>query len=235
MLSLKEWNLDWFVHQFILMPIKLVGRKMKFLNFKAALVLFIIILIGAIAALQNEAAIPAQVHRFLPELIGLFGLLLVAKSFVERQSVMVSWTLVLMNNILIALAISFNEHFEYSHIILYLSGGLIAGALGYFCFIKLKQLEKEIDLTQFYGHSYKYPRLAFLFLLACLGLSGFPITPTFIGEDLIYTHIQEHQASLAIIVSLSFIIDGLALIRIYSRLFLGPHVKRFHDVGFRSS
>jgi formate hydrogenlyase subunit 3/multisubunit Na+/H+ antiporter MnhD subunit len=235
MLSLKEWNLDWFVYQFIWMPIKLVGRKMKFLNFKAALVLFTLILIGSIVALQNEAAIPAQVHRFIPELIGLFGLLLVAKSFAERQSVMVSWTLVLMNNIMIALAISFNEHFEYSHIILYLSGGLIAGALGYFCFIKLKQLEKEIDLTQFYGHSYKYPRLAFLFLLACLGLSGFPITPTFIGEDLIYTHIQQHQAPLAIIVSLSFIIDGLALIRIYSRLFLGPHIKRFHDVGFRSS
>lgn len=235
MLSLKEWNLDWFVYQFIWMPIKLVGRKMKFLSFKAALVLFIIILIGAIAALQNEAAIPVEVHRFLPELIGLFGLLLVAKSFAERQSVMVSWTLVLMNNVMIALAISFNEHFEYSHIVLYLSGGLIAGALGYFCFIKLKQLEKEIDLTQFYGHSYKYPRLAFLFLLACLGLSGFPITPTFIGEDLIYTHIQEHQAPLALIVSLSFIIDGLALIRIYSRLFLGPPIKRFHDVGFRSS
>jgi len=32
---------------------------------------------------------------------------------------------------MIALAISFNEHFEFSHIILYLSGGLIAGALGY--------------------------------------------------------------------------------------------------------
>lgn len=235
MLSLKEWNLDLFVYQFIWMPIKLVGRKMKFLSLKATLSIFLVILICALIALKFEASIPEQVHRFLPEIIGLFGLLLVAKSFAERNSVIMSWTLVLMNNVMIALAISFNEHFEFSHILLYLSGGAVASALGYFCFIKLKQLEKEIDLKQFYGHSYKYPRLAFLFLLACLGLSGFPITPTFTGEDLIYTHIQENQAPLAIIVSLSFIIDGLALIRIYSRLFLGPHIKRFHDVGFRSS
>ncbi len=90
-------------------------------------------------------------------------------------------------------------------------------------------------MNQFYGYSYKHPRLALLFLLACLGLSGFPISPTFIGEDLIFTHIQENQATLALIVSISFIIDGLALMRIYSRLFLGPHLKRFHGVGFRSS
>lgn len=235
MLSLKEWNLDWFVYQCVWMPIKKVGRAMHFSSFKAVAILFALVLLSGITLLQFEYQIPLQIHRFLPETIGLFGLLLVAKSFAERNNVYMSWTLVLMNNVMIALAISFNEHFVFSHTLLYLSGGLVAGGIGYFCFIKLSKIEQQIDLRQFYGHANKYPRLAFLFLLACLGLSGFPISPTFIGEDLIYTHIQEHQAPLALIVSLSFIIDGIALIRIYARLFLGPHSKRFHDVGFRSS
>ncbi len=235
MLSLKEWNLDWFMFQFVWMPIKNVGRKMNFLNFKAIVIIFGVILISGLLALHYESHIPYKIHRFLPEMFGLFGLLFVIKSFTERKNVFLSWTLVLMNNIMISLSVSFNEHFAYTHTLLYLSGIAAAGALGYFCFIKLKKREKQIDLNQFYGHSYKYPRLAFLFLLACLGLSGFPISPTFIGEDLIFTHIQENQAWLALIVSISFIIDGLALMRIYSRLFLGPHIKRFHDVGFRSS
>jgi hypothetical protein len=235
MLSLKEWNLDWFMFQYIWMPIKKVGRKMNFLNFKATAIIFSTLLLGGLFALHYETYIPNNIHRFLPEIFALFGLLFVMKSFTERKNVFLSWTLVLMNNAMISLSISFNEHFAYTHTLLYLSGIAVAGALGYFCFIKLKKLEQQIDLSQFYGHSYKYPRLAFLFLLACLGLSGFPITPTFIGEDLIFTHIRENQAWLALFVSISFIIDGLALIRIYSRLFLGPHIKRFHDVGFRSS
>ncbi len=32
-----------------------------------------------------------------------------------------------------------------------------------------------------------------VFFLCCLGATGFPITPTFIGEDLIFTHIHEDQ------------------------------------------
>lgn len=235
MLSLKEWNLDWFTYKFIWMPIKKVGRLFVFLNFKTVTLIFAIIFLGAFTALQYEENLPAKLRQFMPEILGVIGFLLVAKSFTERKNVWMSWTLVIMNNVMIAMAISFNEHFEISHTLLYLSGSLIAGTIGYYCLFKLHKLEQKIDLAQFYGHSYRYPRLAFLFLLACLGLSGFPITPTFIGEDLIYTHIRENQAVLAILVSLSFIIDGLALIRIYSRLFLGPHIRRFHDVGFMSS
>jgi NADH-quinone oxidoreductase subunit L len=68
-----------------------------------------------------------------------------------------------------------------------------------------------------------------------LGVTGFPITPTFIGEDLIYSHIHEHQIVLACLVSLSFILDGLAIIRIYGRVFLGPHLKTYHEIAYRSS
>ena len=36
-------------------------------------------------------------------------------------------------------------------------------------------------------------------------------------------------------ISLSFIIDGLSIIRIYARVFLGPHVKSQYDMAYRSS
>jgi len=96
-------------------------------------------------------------------------------------------------------------------------------------------MEGSIGLDQFHGHSYKHPKLAFLFLLCCLGLSGFPITPTFIGEDLIFSHIHENQIVLASFTALSLIIDGLAIIRIYARVFLGPHAKSIDEMAYRSS
>jgi NADH:ubiquinone oxidoreductase subunit 4 (subunit M) len=160
---------------------------------------------------------------------------MVLKAFSERKHAQMSWALVIMNHFWVALAISFNEHFSSNHTFLYLSGITVSGIIGMLCLRKLKTLEGSIDLDQFHGHSYKHRGLALFFLLACLGLSGFPITPTFIGEDVIFSHIHEDQALLAFFVSLSFIIDGLAIIRIYARVFLGPHVKSVYEMAYRSS
>ena len=50
-----------------------------------------------------------------------------------------------------------------------------------------------------------------------------------------FSHIHEDQTILAVLVASSFVIDGLALIRIYSMLFLGPHSKTYHEVAYRNS
>ena len=109
------------------------------------------------------------------------------------------------------------------------------GLVGFMTIQKLKKKENHVDLNTFNGHSYEHPKYAFVFLLACLGLTGFPITPTFIGEDIIFSHIHENQIALAFFTASSLIIDGIAAIRIYARLFLGPHVKTNHESAFKSS
>jgi len=54
-----------------------------------------------------------------------------------------------------------------------------------------------------------------------LGLIGFPISPTFVGEDLLFSHIHEDQFVLAFLAALAFVMEGVAAVRIYARLFLG--------------
>ena len=71
--------------------------------------------------------------------------------------------------------------------------------------------------------------------MACLGLSGFPITATFIGEDLLFSHIHQNQLLLASLVSISIILDGITLVRMYSRIFLGPYIKEPLNRPYRSS
>ena len=78
-------------------------------------------------------------------------------------------------------------------------------------------------------------KLRLCFFLACLGLTGFPITPTFIGKDVIFSHIHEDQIALAFFTASSLIIDGIAVVRIYSRVFLGPHIKTNHESAYKSS
>jgi len=234
-LCVKEWNLDSFMYLYLWNPLKWVGRRLDFLTLGRAIAIFIPMYMLGIVALYAEESIPASIHSSLPIAFAVIALIAVLKSFTERRQARLSWTLVIMNHFWVALAISFNEHFGIEETMLYISGIVLAGVMGFIVLRQLKALEGNIDLDQFHGHSYKHPRLAFVFLVACLAATGFPITPTFVGEDLIFSHIHEDQWGLALFVSLSFIIDGLAIIRIYARVFLGPHVKSIYEMAYRSS
>ncbi len=235
MLSLKEWNLDSFMYRSMWNPLKKLGSRWAFLTFKNVYYFFALTFVTGLVLAMNPDVVPVRLRAYLPLLFGLIGLLMVIKAFTERKSVRLSWSLIIMNHLCIALAISFNKHFDVSHHIWYLSGVIACGLLGYLCVQRLRKQGEWVSLDRFYGHVYEHPRIASVFLLACLGISGFPITPTFIGEDLIISHIEENQILLAFLIAMSLIINGLASIRMYARIFLGPHVKTYHETAKRSS
>ncbi|MBC7862262.1 MAG: hypothetical protein IAF38_04755 [Bacteroidia bacterium] len=236
MLSIKEWNLDRFMYLAFLKPLTVAAKLFNFLTLKAAIIFFVLVYAGGMFCLFDKDIIPEGLHHYLPTVFGGIGLIMVLKSYTERENVFMAWVLVIMNHLWVALAIALNDNFERSQTVFYLSGVVVSGLLGFFLLYRLRSLEgNEINLKQFHGYSYKYPGIAIVFLIACLGLAGFPITPTFIGEDLMFSHIHEDQPVLAFFTASSFIICGLSLIRCYSRIFLGAYTKAYHDIAYRSS
>ena len=234
-LSLKEWNLDSLMYRYLWNPVKRIGGRWTWMNFKYIFYVIAMMMTLGIVLLYFSDKIDDEIKHYLPLFFSLFGFLIAIKAFSERDSVRKSWTLILFNHFAIAIAISFNEHFDWIHHVWYLSGIIVSWFLGLMIINYLRKREVWISLNQFHGHSFEHPKAAFLFFLCCLGFAGFPITPTFIGEDLIFSHIHYHQVSLALFTALSLIINGLATIRIYARIFLGPHVKNYHEVAKRSS
>jgi formate hydrogenlyase subunit 3/multisubunit Na+/H+ antiporter MnhD subunit len=132
------------------------------------------------------------------------------------------------------MAVAFNEAFSLSDTLFYLGGVVFAGVIGYLFLLKLK-LKETFDLNDFYGLAFGHKWLSFGFLVSCLALAGFPITTTFLGEDLLFTHIHENQILLAAFVSLNFVIVGIALMRMYSRIFLGPYKNAYYPVPLRDA
>ena len=234
-LGIKEWNLDGFMFQYLWSPLKNSGNALSFITNK--IVVFVIIPIYAIGLflVYNEDLIPDNIEHKLPVVFAALGFLMVLKAFVERKDARMAWLLVILNQLFISLSIGFNEQFEFEQIHVYLSGIFISGLIGYLCLNKLNKKNESISLDGFQGHSYMYPKLSFIFLIVSLGISGFPITPTFIGEDIILGHIHQNQYLMITLTALSLILDGLAIFRIYARLFLGPHYKMNHEVAYRSS
>ena len=234
-LCLKEWNLDSLLYSYLWNPLKKLGNKLSFLTFTRALLILLPVLAFGLLLRTEEQWFPITIHENLPELFSLLALTIVLKAFTERLHTRLAWLLTVLNHCFLVLAISFNEHFGLEEVTLYLSGVLICGFLGWLILIRLKRLDGSIDLDRFHGHSWLHPKLALGFLLCCLGVAGFPITPTFIGEDLLFSHIHEDQILLAVFTALSLIVNGLAIIRIYARVFLGPHSRSVYEMGYRSS
>ena len=77
--------------------------------------------------------------------------------------------------------------------------------------------------------------MVFCFLISCLTFVGLPLSPTFIGVDLLFSHIDKNEYVLISIMAVSFLFIEISVLRIYARLFLGPNKKQNHPIAYRSS
>ncbi|OFZ62051.1 MAG: NADH dehydrogenase [Bacteroidetes bacterium RIFCSPHIGHO2_02_FULL_44_7] len=235
-LSLKEWGLDKLMGKLVFNPMKRAGKKITFINEKNYAVLLGSGIVLGIIFFQFRNYYSSTVISFLTYSFVLLGLLLVLRSFTERKHPILAWWLIVANHIFVGIAVSFNEWFDTTHLILFFSGFLSSGVLGGLLLRWMRKLEPDhFDLNYYNGHIYEHSGKAFLFLLLCMALMGFPITPSFIGEDLILGHVHDYQWVLAFFYAMSYVMIGIALIRIYARLFLGPHVKTYHPVSLKSA
>lgn len=236
LLSLNEFYLDTLISKLIFQPCKWLGSRLNFITYQNVLFYFVPLYLLGWGLYFAEEHLPEWLHSILPLIFAFIAFLMVMKGFSERVRPRLAWLSVVLGHFWIALAVSHNEHFGFTELVWYLSGVVVAGGVGLVCLIWLRKQEPEyFTLYRYFGHVYEYPRLAGIFLLSCLGLMGFPITTTFIGEDLIFSHIHQEQYLLAFLLSSCFVIEGIALIRIYARLFLGSHAKVYHANPLQSA
>ena len=234
-LSIKEWNLDVFQFKYLWSPFKKFARGFRFLERQSIqYLLMIILVVGAL-----EMFISPQRAWLNKDYLGLallvFAFLLVIRAFNERTSALRAWIFLFLSQFFILTSVGNKESLDYQEIIIYLSGILIAGTAGVLLLKRIIRLENDSDLESYYGHIYEHPKIGTLFFLSCLGIVGFPLTPTFLGIDIILSHIDRNQWGMIALLGLTYLFMEIAALRIFSRLFLGPHRKVYHEIAFKSS
>lgn len=234
-LALKEWNFDFFLYRYLWTPFKWIGKKLDFINHKISFAILAVIFLLGMAGFYWQEQMQDGFSGMLPVVFSLIGLLLVLKAFTERGNALRAWMVLFISQLFIALAISLNAQVGYQQILLYLGGTTVSAIAGYICLSRIKAIDNNIELNRFHGYVYEQPGIGLLFLLSCLGMLGFPITPTFIGIDLMFSHIREEQIALIAFTALSFLFLELSVLRIYARVFLGQHKKANHAMAYRSS
>jgi NADH-quinone oxidoreductase subunit L len=235
-LSIKEWNLDTLMFKYLWSPFKWLGKQFDFLQSNIITAgLFITAVALLIIGYTNQNLLPS-LNGALPIIIMCIALAVILFAFSYRQSAIKAWVYLLIAHFFIIAAVLVNAvHISLIEIIFYVSGIMLSFILGYYCLLKIKKVDNDISLNQFHGYVYEQNTTGFLFLVAAMGILGFPITAAFIGIDVLFTYVQSNQMPLIILMALCFIFIELSAFRILLRIFLGPHKKLNHPVAFRSS
>jgi NADH-quinone oxidoreductase subunit L len=232
-LCVKEWNMDLTLHRLLWTPFKWIGMKLKSVSSGWGFVLVAGIYLLALLSFTIDQQTASL--AYLPYVLAGAALILILNAFTERANPLKAWILIFLSQFFIALSVARNSQFDFIQIALYLAGGVIFGVIGYLCLIKMKKTDEELSLNRFHGYAYDHPKRAAIFLISCLGVVAFPVTPAFIGFDLLLTHIEKDQYVLIIITGLCFVFIELSVLRIYARIFLGQHKKTDHAMAYRSS
>lgn len=233
LMGTKEWNLDSTLYRYVWSPFKYIGNALHLLNRRwfyaiGGLLLSIGVVAIAVEPIWFDGSVWAPLYAAL-------GLLWVLKAFAARGDARHAWAIAGISQGFIALAVALNGSFGVAQTFFYLGGVTLSALAGYYCLHTLVRAGESIEIDQYQGHSYEWPGLAFVFLLASLGTLGFPITPSFIGIDLMFTYVHAHQYTLIACVGLYFLFLELAMLRVYARVFLGQHRKGYHPIAFKSS
>ena len=234
-LGIKEFNLDFFQLRYMWTPFKWIGKHLDFLNNRIFIYILGLFYVLGIVLFIYEGQAHWELFKVLKYSYAVIGVVLILKAFAERGDAKRAWTMIAASQMFIAITIAFNEDVALSQIIIFLSGVVVSAIVGYVCLVKITTIENNISLNNFHGHMYEHPKFGLAFLLASLGLAGFPFTPTFLGIDLLFSHIHTHQFLLIALTATSFVFLELALLRLYARVFLGPHVKSYHEIAYKSS
>ena len=132
------------------------------------------------------------------------------------------WNAIGLSSILAGVAIWFINPDALYDIGLFASGIIPAWMLGIVVLIKLLKND-NFATTPFAYRAFAetQPRLSLLLFLSFLGLVGFPISPAFLGEDLLLSHASNKDPWFAMPITIAFVINGISAARVFQRLCMG--------------
>lgn len=226
--SLMEWNLDQVVFRGILWPVKGSNKLKPWLNTQVfiycGLGWLALALLGGYGGILNITG--TLWTSLLSVLCGLWAVLAVMWAYNERNNAITAWVLLGLANLLTLPLVGLSEALNPTEIGLFVGGLFPAWILGFWILGRVRRLSNTaLDLHGFKGLVQPHPTLGFLFLVCALGMTGFPISTTFLGEDLLLSHVAEGDYVRAVVLSFTFVLNGIAVIRLYARIFLGHFSK----------
>lgn len=216
--SLQEGNLELLVRSILWTPLKRVGAIINNTN----LWLKLVYSFGSFAVVGLIIMVSGSTTKYFALPVSIFMVLAALSAFSQKHSPYSVWNAVGLSSTLAGLAIWFLNPAAWFDVVIFASGIIPAWALGMIVLAKLLKNENFAESPFTYrAFSETQPKLSLLLFLSFLGLVGFPISPAFLGEDLLLSHASSHDPWFALPITIAFVINGIAVARVFQRLCMG--------------
>jgi len=215
--ALQEGNLELFTRAIFWTPLKRLGAGFNGLSFwKKALLAIVMItpwwwLADAEILDYSKLAVPTSQLMVLASL----------SAFSQKRFVR-CWNAVALSTVFAGASVWLLHPDVWPDVVLFASGIVPSWLLGLVLLSRLPNAENFKDAPFAYrAMAETHPNRSILLLVSFLGLAGFPITPAFIGEDLLLYHASSQYGWIAGLIAVSFVINGIAIARVFLRVFMG--------------
>lgn len=230
-LGIKEWNMNTVVSGYLWKPLKAVGRAFSFLDSHAVQVAALGFLILLAASALSFTGLLLAVATIAAAISIIFYI----RAYTMKSTAKTCWNLIMLGHLFGALFLVLASEGDWKYLALYGTGVGAAFIIGHACLRYLEAKGESGTLRDYKGSVYKFPGLGNFFFVVVLLFMSFPISPSFLAQDVLVSLIPENHAFLVALFCLSYLLVGVATIRLYTKVFFGPHKTSYHEIAYRSS
>jgi NADH:ubiquinone oxidoreductase subunit 2 (subunit N) len=200
-------------------PLKKMGASINRTSLWWKLALVACLFLPLLLTVENDSVNSS----YLAVPLALAMVLASLSAFSQKHGFIAVWNSVALSSLLAGSAVLFLHPNEWQDIVLFTTGIIPSWLLGIVILSKLPKKENFKDSPFAYrAMAETHSGRAQLLFLSFLGLVGFPITPAFIGEDLLLYHASNHEYSwIAALIAICFVINGIAAARVFLRICMG--------------
>jgi NADH:ubiquinone oxidoreductase subunit 5 (subunit L)/multisubunit Na+/H+ antiporter MnhA subunit len=229
-LSIKEWNMNTAVSHYVWRPLKSIGRACAFLDRLPAQVISLAFF-GVIALVTISTGLMLAVSTAA----AIISILFYIRAYTTKNSAWTCWNLILLGHLFGALFLTLASGRNGQYLAMYGVGVGVAFAVGHVCLWYLRVKGEPDTLSDYHGSIYVFPRMGQLFFIVSLLFMAFPISSSFLAQDILLSLIPGSHVYLVVLFGISYVLVGVSTMRLYTKVFFGPHRASSHEIAYKSS
>lgn len=234
-LSIKEWNMNTAMNRFLWRPLKAVGRAFAFLD-KLSIQVICLALFLASAVIATSTTLSAIWTLAASTAAAVASIIFYIRAYATKNSARLGWNLILLGHLFGALFLGLASHGNWKYLVMYGVGVAAAFLVGYGClwYVRVRGGE-SLALRDYHGSIFAFNKLGNLFFVVCLLFMAFPISPSFLGQEILVSAIPSSHVFQVVLFCLMYLLAGVSIMRLYVKVFFGPHKGSPHEIAYRSS
>lgn len=233
-LGIKEWNMNAVVSRYFWKPLKSAGRAVAFLDGLVAQAGALVLFAGAVAVAMS-VSLSHSILLGISTIAAVISIVFFIRAYTTKNSARTGWNLILLGHLFSVLFLTLASAGSWAHLALYGMGVGTAFIVGHLCLWYLQAKGEANQLRDYRGAIYAFANLGNFFFIVALVFMVFPISPSFVVQDSLVSMIPASNAFQVALFCFSYLLVGVSVVRLYTKVFFGPHNTSRHEMAYKSS